>query len=115
MPEIPNPKELVKGIASTVDSIMETATAPVKDVVDNVASTIGLPKPPEPPKISDIVDALPELPMPGASMSLPLPELPMLPKPVHPKPATTQASVAWQRLPKEVTPPSKIVSKIKVS
>ena len=60
MPEIPSPKELLKKAAEFQDTMFEIATKPIRDF----AESLGLPLPPEPPKASDLVESLPDLPLP---------------------------------------------------
>ena len=85
------PKEFLKRIAETQDQLMEVATQPLKDI----AATLGLPTPPEPPKAADIVESLPELPTPEAILG----QLPQLPVPT---PAREKVAGAERlELPKE--------------
>lgn len=67
MPEIPSPKELLKKAAEFHDTMVELATKPIRDI----AEAAGLPTPPEPPKAQDIVESLPEFPLPTPEMLLP--------------------------------------------
>jgi len=67
MPEIPSPKELLKKAAEFHDTMFEIATKPIKDM----AESLGLPTPPEPPKAQDIVESLPELPFPTPEAFIP--------------------------------------------
>jgi hypothetical protein len=62
-----DPKELLRQAAQFADNAVDFATTPFK----NIAEQAGLPTPPEPPKASEIVESLPDLPAPD----LPLPQL----------------------------------------
>jgi len=58
---LPQPKELLKTVAEFHDSLMEMATKPFKDL----ASSLNLPPLPELPKATELVESLPELPLPA--------------------------------------------------
>lgn len=60
--DFPGPKELLRRAAEAQDQLAETLTKPVRDL----ASALGLPEPPEPPKAADLVESLPDLPTPEA-------------------------------------------------
>jgi len=64
MPELPTPKDLLKRVAELHDSMVEFATTPLRELADS----LGLPEPPEPPRASDLIENLPdlELPVPGS-------------------------------------------------
>jgi hypothetical protein len=57
---LPSPKEMLKSVARVADTAVEAVTAPAKQL----ASTLNLPPLPEPPKAEQVVESLPELPLP---------------------------------------------------
>jgi len=72
-----SPKDILRQIAQAQDTLMEAATRPIRDLASTIASTLGLPEPPAPPKAADFVEALPDLPAPQAF----IPTLPAFPAP----------------------------------
>lgn len=73
---MPTPKEILKQIAQAQDAFIETLSRPIRDVAASLASALGLPEPPEPPKAADFVEALPDIPaleafMPAAPLPTP--------------------------------------------
>jgi len=66
---LPKPKELLKSFAEFNESMMELALKPIKDF----AESVGLPFI-EPPKASELIEALPDLPTPDEVLGeLPFP------------------------------------------
>ncbi|MCL7388726.1 MAG: hypothetical protein LZ173_02150 [Thaumarchaeota archaeon] len=59
---LPSPKEMLKSVARVADTAVEAVTAPAKQL----ASALNLPPLPEPPKAEQVVESLPELPLPTA-------------------------------------------------
>jgi len=56
----PSPKEVLRTVAKSVDEAVDALTAPAKQL----AAQLNLPLPPEPPKVSTLIENLPELPLP---------------------------------------------------
>jgi hypothetical protein len=87
---LPQPKELLKSLAQAQDALVETLSAPIKQL----ASQLNLPPPPELPKATQFVETLPSLP------PLPTPQL---------APASAQASAGQQVYKREEIVKMKVV------
>ena len=93
---IPSPKEVLLKIAEIHDTIVDTVTRPVREVVSSIASSMGMPTPPEPPRMSDIVESLPDIELPTSLPSIeqlvPFPKRERVVEEVKTKPSATPAT-----------------------
>jgi hypothetical protein len=62
---LPSPKEVLKSIAKSADMIVDALTAPAKQL----AAQLNLPLPPEPPRATEVIESLPELPVPAPAFA----------------------------------------------
>ena len=63
---LPTPKEVLRRAAEVHDRLAEAALEPVRQL----AASLGLPEPPAPPRATDIVESLPDLPEPPSLEAL---------------------------------------------